>query len=73
MKALQKGLQQLAEEGSTQLFMPMNSNNLIVGAVGSLQFEVVAYRLKDEYKVDCVYEAVNIYTAHWIECMIQEY
>ena len=68
MKALQKGLQQLAEEGSTQLFMPMNSNNLIVGAVGSLQFEVVAYRLKDEYKVDCVYEAVNIYTAHWIEC-----
>ena len=68
MKALQKGLQQLAEEGSTQLFMPINNNNLIVGAVGNLQFEVVAYRLKDEYKVDCLYEPVSIYTAHWIEC-----
>ena len=68
MKALQKGLQQLAEEGSTQLFMPINNNNLIVGAVGNLQFEVVAYRLKDEYKVDCIYEPVSIYTAHWIEC-----
>ena len=68
MKALQKGLQQLAEEGSTQLFMPLNSNDLIVGAVGNLQFEVVAYRLKDEYKVDCVYEPVNVYTAHWVEC-----
>ncbi len=38
--------------------MPQNSNDLIVGAVGVLQFEVVAYRLKEEYKVDCVYEPV---------------
>ncbi len=67
-KALQKGLQQLAEEGSTQLFMPLSNNDLIVGAVGNLQFEVVAYRLKDEYKVDCIYEPVNVYTAHWVEC-----
>ena len=67
-KALQKGLQQLAEEGSTQVFMPLNNNDLIVGAVGTLQFEVVAYRLKDEYKVECLYEPVNVYTAHWVEC-----
>jgi len=67
-KQLQKGLQQLAEEGSTQVFMPFNNNDLIVGAVGNLQFEVVAYRLKDEYKVDAIYEPVNVYTAHWVEC-----
>ena len=68
MKHLQKGLQQLSEEGSTQVFMPLRSNDLIVGAVGTLQFEVVAFRLKDEYKVDCVYEPVNVYTARWVEC-----
>lgn len=66
-KALQKGLQQLAEEGSTQVFFPINNNDIIVGAVGVLQFEVVAYRLKDEYKVEAIYENVNVYTAHWVE------
>lgn len=65
-KQLQKGLKQLSEEGSVQVFMPLNNNDLIVGAVGVLQFEVVAYRLKDEYKVDCIYEPVNIYTARWL-------
>ena len=54
MKQLQKGLQQLAEEGATQLFRPSTSNELILGAVGTLQFDVVAYRLKDEYDVDAV-------------------
>lgn len=67
-KQLQKGLQQLSEEGSTQVFMPTKNNDLIVGAVGVLQFEVVAYRLKDEYGVDCIYENINVYTARWIEC-----
>ena len=66
-KQLQKGLQQLAEEGSTQVFFPLNTNDIIVGAVGQLQFEVVAYRLKDEYKVEAIYEAVNVHTAHWVE------
>lgn len=66
-KQLQKGLQQLSEEGSTQVFFPLNSNDIIVGAVGVLQFEVVAYRLKDEYKVDAIYENINVYTAHWVE------
>mgnify|MGYP001125622446 FL=1 len=68
MKHLQKGLQQLSEEGSTQVFMPLRNNDLIVGAVGTLQFEVVAFRLRDEYKVDCVYEPINVYTARWVEC-----
>jgi len=66
LKQLQKGLKQLSEEGSTQVFMPLKNNDLIVGAVGVLQFEVVAYRLKDEYKVDCVYEPVNVVTARWV-------
>ena len=67
-KQLQKGLQQLAEEGSTQVFFPLNNNDIIVGAVGQLQFEVVSYRLKDEYKVEAIYEPVNVHTAHWVEC-----
>jgi len=68
MKQLQKGLKQLSEEGSTQVFMPLRNNDIIVGAVGMLQFDVVAYRLKDEYKVECAYEPVNVYTARWVEC-----
>ncbi len=67
-KQLQRGLQQLSEEGSTQVFSPLNSTDLIVGAVGPLQFEVVAYRLKDEYKVEARYEPVSVYTARWISC-----
>ena len=67
MKALQKGLQQLSEEGSTQVFSPLSTTDLIVGAVGQLQFDVVAHRLKDEYKVDAIYEPVNIYTARWLD------
>ena len=68
MKQLQKGLQQLSEEGSTQVFFPLNNNDIVVGAVGVLQFEVVAYRLKDEYKVEALYEAVNVTTARWCDC-----
>jgi peptide chain release factor 3 len=43
------------------------STDLVVGAVGQLQFDVVAYRLKDEYKVEAIYEPINVYTARWIE------
>jgi peptide chain release factor 3 len=68
MKALQKGLEQLSEEGATQFFRPLMSNDLILGAVGVLQFEVVAYRLKDEYGVDAAFEQVGIATARWIRC-----
>ncbi len=68
MKALLKGLMQLCEEGATQLFRPVANNDLVLGAVGVLQFDVVAHRLKDEYGVDCEFEAVNVSTARWITC-----
>ncbi|MBH97666.1 MAG: peptide chain release factor 3 [Rhodospirillaceae bacterium] len=66
LKALNKGLDQLCEEGATQLFRPLNNNNLILGAVGPLQFDVAAFRLKEEYGVDCDFEAVNIHTVRWV-------
>jgi peptide chain release factor 3 len=67
MKALQKGLSQLCEEGATQLFRPLRNNEMILGAVGQLQFEVVAFRLQDEYGVQCVFDPVGVYTARWVE------
>lgn len=67
-KQLQKGLQQLSEEGATQVFMPQINNDLILGAVGVLQFDVVAHRLKEEYKVQCTFEPVSIATVRWIHC-----
>lgn len=67
-KKLLKGLKQLCEEGATQLFYPVNSNELILGAVGVLQFDVVAYRLEHEYSVKCLYENTTIHTARWVIC-----
>ena len=68
LKALHKGLAQLCEEGATQLFKPLRNNDLILGAVGPLQFEVVAHRLRDEYNVECQFENVNVATACWVHC-----
>jgi peptide chain release factor 3 len=65
-KALLKGLGQLCEEGATQLFRPLTNNDLILGAVGQLQFDVVAYRLRYEYGVDCTFESVPVTMARWI-------
>ena len=65
-KALQKGLNQLSEEGATQVFRPIGNNSQILGAVGSLQFDVVSHRLKNEYSVDCEFENTTIATARWI-------
>jgi peptide chain release factor 3 len=67
-KQLEKGLSQLSEEGATQVFKPLTRNDLIVGAVGVLQFDLVAFRLNDEYKADCLYEDANVYTARWVYC-----
>jgi peptide chain release factor 3 len=67
-KALREGLMQLSEEGATQFFRPLMSNDLILGAVGVLQFDVAAYRLKDEYNVDCAFENVGVTTARWVYC-----
>jgi peptide chain release factor 3 len=65
-KALQKGLVQLTEEGATQLFRPLKNNDLILGAVGVLQFDVTAYRLKSEYNVECAYDVIPISTVRWV-------
>jgi len=67
-KQLSKGLDQLCEEGATQLFKPLRNNDMILGAVGQLQFEVVAFRLQDEYAVASVFDTVNVYTARWVYC-----
>jgi len=68
LKALQKGLAQLSEEGATQFFKPMLGNELILGAVGILQFDVVAYRLKNEYGVEATFENISVQTARWVNC-----
>jgi len=65
-KALQKGLDQLSEEGATQVFRPIMNSSQILGAVGILQFDVVAHRLKYEYGVDCQFETIAIATARWV-------
>ncbi|MCK9021228.1 peptide chain release factor 3 [Haemophilus influenzae] len=67
-KQLLKGLVQLSEEGAVQVFRPLLNNDLIVGAVGVLQFDVVVSRLKTEYNVEAIYENVNVATARWVEC-----
>jgi len=68
MKALQKGVLQLCEEGATQVFRPLRNNDMILGAVGVLQFEVAAARLKSEYGVEAIVEPINVYTARWVQC-----
>ena len=68
LKQLHKGLAQLSEEGATQFFRPLMSNDLILGAVGTLQFDVVAYRLKDEYGVEAIFEPVSVATTRWVYC-----
>jgi len=72
LKALQKGLAQLSEEGATQFFKPMLGNDLVLGAVGILQFDVVAYRLKNEYGVEATFENINVQTARWVNCEDQK-
>lgn len=67
-KQLLKGLVQLSEEGAVQVFRPLSNNDLIVGAVGVLQFDVVVHRLRSEYNVDAIYENINVATARWVSC-----
>ena len=65
-KPLQKGLKELGEEGAIQVFASAHTNTLLLGAVGPLQFEIVAQRLASEYNVDAIYETANIATARWL-------
>ncbi len=68
IKQLHKGLQQLGEEGAVQVFKPLQGSDLILGAVGVLQFDVVASRLMNEYGVDAVFEGASISSARWVTC-----
>ncbi|MFM7669181.1 MAG: peptide chain release factor 3 [Betaproteobacteria bacterium] len=68
IKQLQKGLQQLGEEGAVQVFKPVSGADLVLGAVGLLQLEVVASRLMNEYGGDAVFEGTSINTARWVSC-----
>jgi peptide chain release factor 3 len=65
-KQLAKGLQELGEEGAIQVFASTSGNALMLGAVGPLQFEIVAHRLATEYKVDAIYDNASIATARWL-------
>ena len=67
-KHLGRALEQLAEEGAARIFKPRIGGNWIVGVVGSLQFDVLADRIKSEYEIPVVFEPSSLYTARWVEC-----
>jgi peptide chain release factor 3 len=65
-------LVQLAEEGAVQVFQPMGKSDYILGAVGVLQFDVTAERLRNEYGADTVFEETPYNVARWVECADQK-
>ncbi|HMW74806.1 MAG TPA: peptide chain release factor 3 [Saprospiraceae bacterium] len=65
-KQLDKGIDQLMDEGVAQVFTKADNNRKIIGTVGALQFDVLQYRLKHEYGASCDYEPVSLYKACWI-------
>jgi peptide chain release factor 3 len=65
-KQLQKGLEQVCEEGAAQLFRPLIGSDYIVGALGALQFEVIEARLRDEYSVDAAFEGMALQVCRWV-------
>lgn len=65
-KQLNKGLDQLMDEGVAQMFTKLDNNRKIVGTVGALQFDVIQYRLQNEYGASCDYEPINLYKACWV-------
>lgn len=67
-KQLKKALEELSQEGASQIFKPLNGSNWIIGVVGALQFDVIASRLESEYKVKGSFEEVSYTTARWIHC-----
>ena len=65
-KQLQQGLQQLGEEGAIQVFKPAAGGNMLLGAIGQLQFEVVQHRLQTEYGVKCRLGGSSFVGARWV-------
>ena len=66
-KQLAKGIDQLMGEGVAQLFVNQYNGRKLIGTVGQLQFEVIQYRLENEYNAKCRWEPVSLYKACWIE------
>ena len=66
-KQLEKGINQLLDEGVAQLFINQFNGRKIIGTVGQLQFEVIQYRLENEYNARCRWEPLHLYKACWIE------
>ena len=66
-KQLEKGIDQLMDEGVAQLFTLELNGRKIIGTVGALQFEVIQYRLEHEYGAKCTYENLNVHKACWVE------
>lgn len=66
-KQLEKGIDQLMDEGVAQLFILELNGRKVIGTVGSLQFEVIQYRLEHEYGAKCSYESLNVFKACWVE------
>jgi len=67
-KQLNKGLDQLSEEGAVQVLRPINNNDQYLGVVGALQFDVVKYRIENEYGVKVVFHGLNYAAARWVHC-----
>lgn len=65
-KQLQQGLRQLSEEGATQLFYPLSGPIPVLGVVGVLQFDVIKFRIEEEYGAKCRFEGANIWQARWV-------
>lgn len=61
-------MQQIAEEGGASVFKPIVGSEWIVGVVGTLQFEVMADRIKNEFNIPVMFEPTQYYTARWVEC-----
>ncbi len=66
-KQLEKGIDQLMDEGVAQLFRLELNNRKVIGTVGALQYEVIQYRLEHEYGAKCTYEPLNVHKACWVE------
>jgi len=67
-KQLKNALEQLCEEGLSQVFKPLNGSGWIIGVVGSLQFDVITARLEAEYNVKGSFEQVAYTAARWVKC-----
>jgi peptide chain release factor 3 len=65
-KQLEKGIEQLTDEGVAQLFTQQPGNRKIIGTVGELQFEVIQYRLKNEYNASCRFDHLSFFKACWM-------